>query len=274
MIAFEDLFPDLCRNPEDYKIHMAIGSIDKYAPRNALIKDEFKEWQEAQNNRNFERKYILSLIYFKRDRWLFGGVYKRLDVKTYSDKKRGRERWKYTTELVNNHVDLIGRLVFSFNKDFRASYLCLEKFYDRITVDSILADKINVDSFPGYENVLIEFDLLCEVIRNEEASWKTALSNLKGVYLITDRNNGKHYVGSAYGEEAFWNRWKKYTETGHGNNRELSKIIDQNGPEYALNFQFAILEIHSARTGDEVIIGREKYWKDILLSRQFGYNDN
>lgn len=107
-----------------------------------------------------------------------------------------------------------------------------------------------------------------------DTSWYTALKNIKGIYIITDKSNGKHYVGSAYGEYSFWSRWAQYSENGHGENIELKKIIEENSINYAQNFLFSILEIRSAITADKEIIEREQHWKNILLSREFGYNKN
>ena len=44
------------------------------------------------------------------------------------------------------------------------------------------------------------------IVDNNLPSWKTALSNVKGVYIIVDTKNGKQYVGSAYGDECIWQR--------------------------------------------------------------------
>ena len=138
----------------------------------------------------------------------------------------------------------------------------------------VLPQPYRVTPFPGYENVVLTFEELGEVILSEDASWKTALSNIKGVYLITDRKNGKHYIGSAYGDDAFWSRWRAYSITGHGRDMELIELLNRNGAGYAEHFQFSILEIRSRTTDDEEIKKREKHWKDALQSREFGYNRN
>jgi hypothetical protein len=274
MLTFLDIFPEFKDCLTDYKVHLATGRINKKAPLFELTRNKFKEWQEYQNNKNFERKYILSFIYYSPNEWIFGGVYKRKDVSKAFDEERDKEYWHYKTELLDIQKDLIGRLVFRFEKAFRQSYVLLEKHYHALFACELLKKPYHIEEFPGYENVRIDFDLLKEIFLEEEVSWKTALSNIKGVYLITDKQNGKHYVGSAYGEYAFWNRWALYARNGHGNNIELKKVIEKQGFEYASNFQFVILEIRNMITDDDVIIRRESYWKEILLSREFGYNAN
>jgi hypothetical protein len=98
---------------------------------------------------------------------------------------------------------------------------------------------------------------------------------VKGVYLITDKSNGKSYVGSAYGDQGIWARWQCYIGTGHGWSDELVKLISENGIEYARGkFKIALLEIFSMDTSDEYIISRECRWKLILMTREHGYNKN
>jgi len=274
MIKFEYVFPELVDNSKEYKLHVATGHTNKKEPLYALIKNKFKEWQEHQNNKNFERKYILSLIYYKPNLWVYGGVYERINVKNEYDEDNKKEYYKYETILSGIQKDLIGRLIIKFNKDFRNSYLLLEKHIENFEIIELLEKPYRIDPFPGYENLVLGYEELKEIINEEEASWESALSNTKGVYLITDKTNGKLYIGSAYGENAFWDRWKNYSMNGHGNNIDLKRIIEKEGVAYAKNFQFSILEVRSAITNDEVIIKRETHWKNIMKTREFGYNKN
>ena len=138
----------------------------------------------------------------------------------------------------------------------------------------ILREKYTISPFPGFEKIKISFEILKSIVSQEEVSWKTALSNVKGIYLISDISNGKLYVGSAYGENAFWNRWSEYSKSGHGGNVELKNLLNEKGAEYANNFQFSILETRSMNAPDDEIIRREAFWKEILLTRVFGYNQN
>ena len=209
------------------------------------------------------------MIFYKKGEWLFAGIYKNLDVI-----ERPTGGYNYTTELVDVGKDLIGRLIIFFEKDFRASYLKLENHIDDLYLSEIFKKPYKLDPFPGFENVNVNYGLLKEIINENEQSWKSALSNVKGVYLISDQKSGKLYVGSAYGEEAFWTRWKSYVETGHGGNVLLKEILGVNSNEYLENFSFSILEIMKMNTDDSQIIDREMYWKNILLTRTFGYNKN
>jgi hypothetical protein len=266
MLSFNDLFPEVKNNETDYKIHLA--TVSGTDPLDEFIRDKFKEWQERQSKRNFERKYLISFISFGTDEWLYAGIYKKLNCEFRNN------FYFYDTELLDINTDLIGRLIIKFRKSFRQSYPYLENCINNFQISQILKEKYSIEEFPGYENILIDFSKLQTIIQKNYPSWYTALKNIKGVYLITDKSNGKHYVGSAYGEYAFWSRWANYSENGHGGDIELKNIIRQNGFDYAKNFQFSILEICSAKTDNSVIISREQFWKRVLITRDFGFNKN
>jgi fatty acid/phospholipid biosynthesis enzyme len=76
------------------------------------------------------------------------------------------------------------------------------------------------------------------------------LENQKAVYLITDKSNGKMYVGSAYGETMLLGRWKSYIHNGHGGNIELKNIEFEHIQN---NFEYSILDIYKSTINDEVI---------------------
>ena len=67
-----------------YKIHFATGSNDKKKPYKEFIINRFKDFQERQKHKNFSRQFILSLIYYDTDIWMFAGIYEVLPVKPVS----------------------------------------------------------------------------------------------------------------------------------------------------------------------------------------------
>jgi hypothetical protein len=79
------------------------------------------------------------------------------------------------------------------------------------------------------------------------------------------------YVGAAYGEDMILGRWRSYVATGHGGNVGLKKLSFEHIKQ---NFKYAILEIFKSTTDDQIVIERERWWKEVLQSRQFGYNEN
>jgi hypothetical protein len=267
MIAFIDLFPQLVKNIQSYKLHLATEHNDD-SPLNSFLQGGFKEWQERQTKKNFERDFIVSFISFDVDEWIFAGVYKSLGCKVVKD------YYEYQTVLLDINTDLIGRLVIRFEKKFRQSYPYLENCLDNIGISQILKEKYSIVEFPGYERICLDFNYLQTVARKNDKTWFTALHNVKGVYLITDKTNGKHYVGSAYGEYALWSRLTQYAENGHGGNIELKKKIKEYGIQYAQNYQFTLLEVRMKKTDDVEIIESEQHWKKVLMSREYGYNKN
>lgn len=112
------------------------------------------------------------------------------------------------------------------------------------------------------------------MIEGHYSDYHKALSVVKGIYMIIDGNNGKLYIGSAYGEEGIWGRWTTYTLTCHGNNYELEKLYDQYGEEYFYKFKYIILQILPMRMSDKEVIEIEAKYKNRFLTREFGLNAN
>ena len=75
MLKLVDLLGIKKENYSDYKIHFAIGSKRKDEPKNEFILGTFEEWQQIQTKKNFNRKYVISLIWVEENKWMFAGVY-------------------------------------------------------------------------------------------------------------------------------------------------------------------------------------------------------
>ncbi|MFW5981170.1 MAG: GIY-YIG nuclease family protein [bacterium] len=253
------------------KLHFATGNSTNEEALNEFLNGTLKEWQEWQSKRNFERKFILSLIYLNSREWLYAGVYEVLGIEEVSN---GISIYSYKTRLTDKGKEYIGRLIIGFKKDFRQSYPYCKTYINQFELVEIRRNRFELMEFPGYENVNVNYDTLKLLIETENRSWKSALSSVQGIYLISDKNNGKLYVGAAYGEYNFWQRWSCYIKSGHGENIELKNIIETNNQGYFRNFTFSILEIFKNTTDINEILAREAFWKGILLSREFGYNRN
>lgn len=68
------------------------------------------------------------------------------------------------------------------------------------------------------------------------------LSSVAGIYTILDRETGKLYVGKAnayggIGKGGIWGRWESYAKTGHGGNKQLIELLENN-PERKQDFLF------------------------------------
>lgn len=267
MISLVELLKTKNLPLDNYKIHLATGR--EYPPLDAFLEGKFKEWQEEQSNKNFECDSVLGLINIERDLWLFAGIYNILGVE-----KGTRAAFRYDTQLLSNQDDLIGRIIVRYKREGRASYIWGHKYGKNLEIAEIKSTRISIGDFPGFNKVNLSYRKLKIVVTQQEPSWKSALSNIKGIYLISDTLSGKLYVGSATGEDGLWQRWESYARTGHGGNTELKSLIQNNGIDYADNFQYTVLEIADFHSPDEFIIDRECHWKDVLLSRRFGHNSN
>ncbi|MBP2436068.1 hypothetical protein JOF34_000654 [Microbacterium amylolyticum] len=99
------------------------------------------------------------------------------------------------------------------------------------------------------------------------ASWRTALSSVVGIYLITDTRDGRQYVGKADGVESVRQRWSVYATNGHGGNVELRGIDPS-------TFRYSLLRVFDPSTPTPEIDAAESHFKVALDSRRHGLNRN
>lgn len=177
----------------------------------------------------------------------------------------------YDYEDIDEYQKYIGRIIIRFKNKSQNMVRNGESVMKECEIEEILPKVYDNDFFPGYNNVNVSWLSLKTLITKD--SWRTALCNQKGVYLLTDTKTGKHYVGSAYGQNMILGRWEEYIQTGHGGNKLLKELKFEHIKE---NFRFTILETFNQNASDETIIARESFWKEVLLTRnkKFGYNDN
>jgi len=261
-------------HPEQFKLHLA-SSNGSDQPLDVFVRDrnEWDGWNRWRGTRDdFSRDYIFSLIDFypEKDHWLFGGAYHVLSRSLVNNAP------SYDIELLPDSQPLIGRLKLHLKRPSRAKAMNFENHYQSLVVVEIAPAPYSGEAFPGYEQIDVSFLMLETIFAIQRPDWKSALENVKGIYLITDKSNGMRYVGSAYGSTGIWSRWACYVQTGHGYNDELTKLITTSGKDHARQyFQFALLEYRPMKTDDTAIIQREQYWKEVLLTRgQYGYNRN
>ena len=258
--------------PREYKLHLACQNKDFVRPLDVYVTDSenWVGWNEWRGNKNdWTRPYVLSFMEFypKTDAWLFGGGFQVLE----------RRQDGYKLNPLPEFEKYVGRLIASFHRyqGMRGRAYYLENYLDQFHVAEILPLAYTGESFCGFEKIDHDFSTLEAVFRNERADWKAALENIKGVYLIADKSNGKQYVGSAFGDAGIWSRWACYIGTGHGWNDELVKLMNRKGIKYArANFRFSILEAMVTSTPNDAVIARESHWKRVLQTREHGSNKN
>lgn len=175
----------------------------------------------------------------------------------------------YEYQNLPEYDKYLGRLIVKYKNTSQNMIRNAESVINDCEVAQILPDTFDDDIFPGYDKVNISWQELSRVI--EKDNWKTALQNQKGIYLLTDIPNGKMYVGAAYGETMILGRWRAYVKTGHGGNVGLKRLTFDHIKK---NFKYSILDIYKSTTDDQIIIEKESWWKDVLQTRKFGYNEN
>ncbi|WP_026820319.1 GIY-YIG nuclease family protein [Arthrobacter castelli] len=124
------------------------------------------------------------------------------------------------------------------------------------------------EPFPGFDRLVLDHAQLQAVMREHRyAAWRTALSSVGGIYLITDTRDGHQYVGKADGAESISQRWSAYATNGHGGNVELRGLDP-------MTFRYSLLRVFDPATPTREIDEAESHFKLALDTRQHGLNRN
>lgn len=249
----------------------SIDPLDEYIENPSLINEDWFLWHNHDGRRYFQTGQIaICLLSLHNDRWLLTSI-KQIDEELDVSDDVG-----YKATEIDKYKKFFGKVIFTYHNSDRRIGRTYESLKDKLVVSEVLAEAYGGDEFPGYENVRISYAQLKKVIDNKIPGWINCLTNQKAVYLITDKKTGKQYVGSATSKEAMLlDRWSSYVSNGHGGNKRLKELVNDKGFDYVKkNFQYSILENYNARTDDNYVLRREQWWKEVLCSREFGYNDN
>lgn len=182
----------------------------------------------------------------------------------------------YKAEELEKYNKFYGRVILKYHKTVQTQVMYLGTVKDELEVLEILPTIFDGDEFAGYDKVSLSYSQLEAIIKLKKQTWIGALENQKAVYLQTDKVTGKLYVGSATSDQGMLlSRWKNYIENGHGGNVGLKELVREKGFDYIKkNFQYTIIENFNAKVDDHYVLERESYWKEVLRSREFGYNKN
>lgn len=110
---------------------------------------------------------------------------------------------------------------------------------------------------------LMKFRKRVSDLPNIPPSWQDPLKEAKGIYLLTFASDGQQYVGSASGDEGFWQRWSDYVRTGNGGNR----VLIREKRDARTGATVSILEVTGSALTRQEIIDREMNWQIKLGSR-------
>lgn len=227
-------------------------------------RNSFLDYQNSQSKDVFrDVDYIVSFIGEEGVLARFIGVFRIIG------KEEIGNGFKYKMSDVSGYDDLKERVLIRWE-----NAICWHQWIKNEMEIVEICPGLHYKRFTDYFDLILMYSELEEIICNQYNDWKAVLSSIKGIYLITDTNTGKLYVGSAYGENGIWGRWNDYISTsGHGNNKILKELISNN-LDYKLYLQFSILMIlPKTVTSDEAIL-KERLFKRKLGSNSFGLNAN
>lgn len=235
-----------------------------------------------------ENDIVFQFIEVKYHVWLL------VDVVCITNKCRARKGYNSFTkkefdvaegERLEKYTPFFGRLTVNWKNKPQKFFYVKDEIINSIEVREILKEHyLSVDEeFCGYDKLSLSYKDLKIVI--DKSAWKEALKNVYGVYVLTDAETGKLYVGSATGENGIYGRWSTYLDKGFDieevNNKEypnkrLKELVDTESIEYIKNnFYYSILEIFPKNElGKDKALERESYWKKVLKTREKGYNEN
>lgn len=272
-------------NKTKIKFNMNAGNVEIKA-WDLLFKEDETEWEQINawktkhpNNNLNHADYLLAFAQYYPygpEYFIFGGLYKIKKIEPEVFDEVG-----YELTLMDDYKEYRKRLIVKLKKPIgRDLYNRLYKNIQDTLEPEVyeIAPNTKLGHFPGYQNVTLSHPQMQQIISRNEPSWKQALMNVKGVYVITDLSNGKLYIGSASGNtDGIWQRWSDYAniENLTGGNKLLNEIKLDKGKDYIINnFQYSILEIFDIKTKVDTIINRENYWKNVFCTRKYGMNFN
>lgn len=230
---------------------------------NRLQLQTWQFWNYSKKKSFSEGNTTIGFIRIEGNKWLL------FDISRVTKDLNLLNAVGYEYEKIDEYEKFCGRVIIEFKNESQNLIRKATSVINECKVLQILDSTFDNDIFPGYENVNISWHELENILNKN--TWKTALANQKGVYLITDESNGKMYVGSAYGANMIHGRWSNYISNGHGGNAELKDLPFEHIKKF---FRYSILDVFKSTIDDNVIINRESWWKQTLLTRKFGYNKN
>lgn len=283
MIRFDEFFKVLEPEKTKVKFNMNAGDNSLRAWDFLLNGEddpdwiEMNSWKKKQANNNLNRaKYLLAFAQYYPygpNFYIFGGMYKVEKIVPEVFDGVG-----YKLELMPDFEDYRKRLILKLERPIARDIY--NKPFENVQRDFNpevyeLAPSTKLGSFPGYNNVLLSHNDLQAIVKMDEPEWKIALSNVKGVYCITDRATGKLYIGSASGIEGIWQRWSSYAKVSDltGRNKTFEEIKNTDEGYIVNNFSYSILEIFDVKTKREEILHREEFWKKVFQTVKYGMNN-
>jgi|SRR5579862_3379254 len=180
----------------------------------------------------------------------------------------------YDLRKVAGFGDLEERVIIDWGRAALAWHQRLTATNDKAVIEVLPTGYTR--EFPGYLDFMLSFAELKRIVDFPEANrtWRDALAQVSGVYLIMDHGTGAQYIGSAAGPGGIMARWTDYVRTsGHGGNKKLKELL-LTDPTASQRFHFTVLRtLQKTSTVPEVVAVEQRY-KQILGTRAFGLTLN
>lgn len=233
-------------------------------------RDAFEDYQSVQRKDRFPIGDLLaSFVVTEARKTVFVGLYRVANVGTLPAgsvdvllRHDTSGHFKYDLVLIDALADYRDRAVIEWGPAVRT---WVQRAGKQLKPVIEIAEQYE-PRFPGFR----EFVRSIDDVPTLPNGWQQVLRSVKGVYLLVDVESGKQYVGSAKGADSLLGRWMSYADGGDGGNRGLRAA----GRKGRRNYQVSVLEVVDEYTPDDTIEHIESYWKNKLLSVQFGLNQN
>lgn len=214
-------------------------------------------------------QWVFSFVRMPEDAWLFISAAQIIDVP--------KDNWA-NVKVLEKYVPLFGRLIIRCKKGntFGRYVFNMNTYINQAIAREVLPCVYSGEKFEGYDKVHLQYNRLADIFSGRILpTYYEALKKVTGVYCLTDKNNGKLYIGSATGEEGVAQRWGNYLDSKHGGNKKLIALYKEKGEEYfEKNFTYTLLEYFGLSYDPIRILERERYWKMCFDTVNNGYNDN
>lgn len=264
----------LLRHKDNRKGLMIEGKPVDGNPYEWYIKDrqKFIAYQSEQSEALFKDvDYIVSFIGEEGTTARMVGVYRILGLDQERIDKVNNGHFYYKMAEVSGFEELNERVIIDWGK----STITWHQWLHKNDKEVVAIERKGIDWVcPDYEEIILSYEQLQRIFKDQISVWKNKLSSSNCIYVISDSKSGSLYVGSTYNREGIWGRWKDYASTGHGGDVELIKLLETD-PEYAKKyFTWAILQVLPLGIQDEKAIHIETLWKNKLGRSACSLNKN
>jgi len=232
-------------------------------------KNKFRNYQNRQSRDVFSNaRYIISFIAEREKYARFVGVWEVL-----GKRKKAKKGFLYRTRELEGFEQFRDRLIVRWGDGARSWAQWLDGKGNKEVWE--LLPPNSGREFPGYYDFKLTYAELRTIVSNPDANreWHRMLSSISGLYVIVDTKSGKQYIGSAYGKDGIWGRWRQYAKKPSGGNKLIRNLLARYPKRYE-HFQFSILRVLEPESTKDQVIAQEVHLKNKLGRRALSLNAN